>query len=149
MIIYIVSSIILQLFCSRYLSFSGIQINVMLIFLVEIALIKGSNHGQVFGFITGIIEDLITMGIMGARSLIRTLIGFLAGRLKGKFSVNNPLFQIILTFIVFVFYGFSMYFLSLFFSEQIISPGSVFLNAAVNSMLAPIFYFFLSRISAG
>jgi len=148
MIIYIVTAFILQLLCSRYLAFSGVHINIMLIFLIEIGLIRGSNYGQVFGFITGLIEDLTTMGLIGARSLIRTLIGFLAGRLKGKFSVNNPIFQIILTFTVFVFYGFSMYFLSLLFSKQIISLGSIFLNAAVNAMLAPVFYFFLSRISA-
>ncbi|MFH1414939.1 MAG: rod shape-determining protein MreD [Elusimicrobiota bacterium] len=140
---------IVQILLLRYIISGETGINLFLIVTIEMALIKGSLYGEVTGFITGLIEDVAHMGVIGSRALIRTLVGFLTGSLKGKFAAGNILFQFIVTFIVFVVHGIFIYLLRLVFGLPPSSLHRLFMNAGLNGLIAPLIYSLLKGTDAG
>jgi rod shape-determining protein MreD len=54
--------------------------DVLLVVVVALGLIRGSVPGAVFGFMGGLVVDLVTLDTMGITSLVLTLAGFWAGR---------------------------------------------------------------------
>jgi rod shape-determining protein MreD len=54
--------------------------DVLLVVVVALGLVRGSVPGAVFGFVGGVIVDLVTLDTMGITSLVLTLAGFWAGR---------------------------------------------------------------------
>jgi rod shape-determining protein MreD len=54
--------------------------DVLLVVVVSLGLIRGSIPGAIFGFLGGLVVDLMTLDTMGITSLVLTLVGFWAGR---------------------------------------------------------------------
>ena len=54
--------------------------DVLLVVVVALGLVRGSVPGAVFGFMGGVLVDLVTLDTMGITSLVLTLAGFWAGR---------------------------------------------------------------------
>jgi len=54
--------------------------NVLLVVVVALGLVRGSIPGAVFGFVGGLVVDLVTLDTLGVTSLVLTLAGFWAGR---------------------------------------------------------------------
>ncbi|MDR1863302.1 MAG: rod shape-determining protein MreD [Treponema sp.] len=57
--------------------------------LVYSAYINGTMTGQVLGFFSGFLLDFLSAAPLGLNALIRTLIGALAGTLKGAFFLDR------------------------------------------------------------
>jgi len=146
--IIFIFGIIIQIFLSRYFIFSGIGINVMLLLTIEVSLIKGPVNGMSFGFFSGIFEDIYSMGIIGAGSLIRTITAFFAGSVKGKFAVKNAIFQFILVFILSIIHGLFMYLIRIIFAYPEISVMSIIGSACVNGIIAPLVFLIVEKIIA-
>ncbi len=144
----LIISFILQLILSKYLSYGGIGINILLILTIEISLIRGSRRGMWFGFCSGFIEDVFLMGVIGARSLVRTITGFLLGNIRGKFEVHNIMFQFILTFTVFTIHDLSVYIFKLIFAYPESNIRNIFIRAVLNGIIAPIMYYITEKTIA-
>lgn len=54
--------------------------DVLLVVVVALGLVRGSIPGAVFGFVGGLVVDLVTLDTLGVTSLVLTLAGFWAGR---------------------------------------------------------------------
>ena len=54
--------------------------DVLLVVVVALGLVRGAVPGAVFGFIGGLVVDVMTLDTMGITSLVLTLAGFWAGR---------------------------------------------------------------------
>ena len=54
--------------------------DVLLVVVISLGLLRGSVPGAVFGFLGGLVVDLLTLDTLGLTSLILTLAGFWAGR---------------------------------------------------------------------
>ncbi len=148
MVLILFIGFVVQLILSKYFSFEGISINIMLLLTIEISLVKGQYYGELFGFFSGLIEDIFVMGIIGTRALIRTMIGLFAGSLKGKFTAQNIFFQFFLTFIVFVVHSFFIYFIRLIFNYPPPMMKNIFVYAGINGILAPIVYYLVKKADA-
>lgn len=62
------------------LVFGGGAPDLLLVVIVALGLLRGSIPGAVFGFMGGIVVDLVTLDTLGITSLVLTLAGFWAGR---------------------------------------------------------------------
>ncbi|MBN2407969.1 MAG: rod shape-determining protein MreD [Elusimicrobia bacterium] len=144
----LITGFIAQLVIFNYLSPSGLGINFTLLIAIQIALIRGSYTGELFGFFSGLIEDIFSLGVIGERALVRALIGFLAGRFKGKFAVQNIFFQIFLVFFIFAFYNISIYFIRAIFYYSPFPLKRILLISALNSIIAPLVYHLVKKASA-
>jgi rod shape-determining protein MreD len=54
--------------------------DLLLVVIVAVALLRGPVPGAIFGFVGGIVVDLVTLDTLGVTSLVLTLAGFWAGR---------------------------------------------------------------------
>jgi rod shape-determining protein MreD len=54
--------------------------DLLLVVVVSLGLLRGSVPGAAFGFVGGLIVDLLTLETLGISSLVLTLAGFWAGR---------------------------------------------------------------------
>jgi rod shape-determining protein MreD len=66
-------------FTSRF-TVLGVTADVFLIFPVLVGMSRGSLVGAVFGFVSGLLADVIFMDPIGLRTLIYLLVGYLSGR---------------------------------------------------------------------
>ncbi len=141
MIVLLIAAFILHVLLHRYLGIGSIGINLLSLVTINIALVRGSEKGQSFGFFSGLLEDVLTAGLLGERALLRTLLGFTAGKMKGKFSEGNIIFQFFLTFILIITYSLLAILIRRIFAEPYtINFGSILLYSMLNAAVSPIVY---------
>lgn len=70
------------------LQISQVRPEFTLLLLVFFAHQRGSMEGMIFGFITGIVIDLLGIAPLGFHSLIYTVIGHIFGLSRGKIYVD-------------------------------------------------------------
>lgn len=145
----LISGCILQIIFLKYISYQGITVNILLLLTVEIALVNGSSMGQKFGFLSGLIEDFFSLGLLGERTVIRTILGYFVGKLKGKFSVSNVFFQIFIVFTVYMIHSYFIYVMRLMFLSPVPALRYAFFGSLINAALAPLAYRLVKRTSAG
>ena len=117
---------------------------------------NGVMAGQLSGFFSGLILDLMSASPLGFHSLIRTLTGALAGLLNGIFFLDYFLFPMLLCFGGTLFKGLVIFLLSLVFSGSL--PSYSFLTPVfwvelgMNTLSAPLVFGLLrlvDRLLAG
>lgn len=139
---------ITQIIFYNYLSYSGIGVNILMLLTIEISLVRGSHRGEIFGFFSGLIEDILIFGLIGERALFMTVVGFLAGKLKGKFSAENIVFQFFLVSFIYILRSYFIYFLRVLFFYPPVSLKYVIAGAGLNGLAAILIYYLIKRIYA-
>ena len=94
--------IIIQFVLPKYFNFNNIYPNFIMMYVVFIALNKGSMNGQISGFIYGFTWDVLSTDIFGLRALTLTICGHLAGKFNKKLNIDRALVQIMLMFVCLV-----------------------------------------------
>lgn len=147
-IIILFVGFITQIIITKYFSYGGVGVNLLLLLTIEFSIIKGARYGEVFGFFSGLLQDIFSIGIIGARALTGTCTGFFVGGLKSKCDTHNIFFQIFITIVIFIIQGFLVYFIRLMFSYPAMMLKNIFINAVLNGLLAPVLYFLINKVSA-
>jgi rod shape-determining protein MreD len=70
--------------------------DLLLVVLVIFALKKGPNWGMTLGFILGLLQDILSTHLIGLLAFSKTIAGFLAGNLRGKFAERTEFFLTLL-----------------------------------------------------
>lgn len=70
----------LQVVIVSSLALGGGAPDLLLVTVVALGLVRGSVAGAAFGFVGGLVVDLLTLDTLGVTSLVLTLAGFWAGR---------------------------------------------------------------------
>jgi len=84
-------AIIAQLTVSDWISIMGIKPDFLLLFVLYIGYKEGKVYGILFGFVFGLLQDMTAASaFIGLSALIKSILGFGAGFLQGKFHVLNP-----------------------------------------------------------
>jgi rod shape-determining protein MreD len=83
--------ILLQTTVVRYLSLQGIVPDIVLLWIVFLAIRRGQIEGTIAGFLLGLVLDLVSGpdGMLGLAALTKTVAGFVAG----YFYNENKTFQ--------------------------------------------------------
>ena len=68
--------------------------DIPLIIVVLLALRRGPEFGCVGGFVTGLLQDAASGGLIGVQALTKSVIGFAIGALGGRLTVTQPLVQV-------------------------------------------------------
>lgn len=146
--ISVISGFIIQLVIYRYFVVGGATLNILLILTVQMSLLLGRNKGMLFGFFSGILEDMLFPGLMGERSIARVIIAYFSGIFKGKLSSENFFFQFILNSLMYIIHFLIIYITRLSLSAQ--TPGSYRLlqSAFISGLFAPLIYKLIKGIYA-
>lgn len=141
--------IVLQSTLIQKISVYGVIPDIALIVVVFCSNSMGTMRGQTLGFAAGLIQDILSSGPLGFNALVRTIIGFIYGRIKGKLFLDSillpVLFIIIATFmkeVLTALIGF------LFLPEGTISyfTKAFFIELGLNSFLSPFIFALLKQI---
>ncbi len=78
--VVLVAAVLLQTAVAPHLRLLGANPDFALIAVVCVALVKGSETGAVFGFLTGMLTAVALMEPFGLSAFVFVLVGFFAGR---------------------------------------------------------------------
>ena len=87
MVFILIAGLLQSTLLSRFSFFYAVP-DLTLGILVYTAYVNGTMCGQVTGFFSGLLLDFFSAAPLGYNALTRTLIGALAGLIKGKFFLD-------------------------------------------------------------
>lgn len=82
-------SIVLQSTILHFFEIGGAKPDLLLVFVVLLAILKGKKAGASIGFFFGLLEDLVIGKYIGMQALIKMITGFLIGYLHGTIFQEN------------------------------------------------------------
>jgi len=148
-VITLIAGFGVQLLLYRYLSINGISLNILFLLTIEISFMKGPLKGEIYGFFSGLLEDIVMLGLIGERALVRTIIAFMSGSLKGKFSVENPFFQFFFVFAVYILNFYFILIIRMIFSFPAPAAKFVLINAILHGVFSYPVYKLVKAANAG
>lgn len=126
----------------------GVRPDLALIVLVFVSLRRGSMVGQVSGFVSGFLEDLMNVSPLGFHSLLKTVIGYLYGVFSGNVFVDPFLMPMVLAVVATILKGVLAGVVSAVFgiasSGFITFTGRLWIEVAYNGVLAPFLFALLN-----
>jgi rod shape-determining protein MreD len=116
--------------------------------LVYSAYLNGTMTGQLLGFFSGFILDFLSAAPLGLNALIRTLIGALAGTMKGTFFLGRVFLPMVLCAAATMIKAFSLFVLHNLLAGAIPSYSFfspiLWVETGLNTFSAPILFGFLN-----
>lgn len=97
---------ILQSNLVEYIQIRGVKPNLLLIFAVSVALLRGNVEGAVIGFITGLLQDMAFGKVLGFYALLGLYLGLIIGSVNKRLYRENFLVVTFFTLITTVAYEF-------------------------------------------
>jgi rod shape-determining protein MreD len=146
-VILSVAAAILQSTLIAKLSFFNVIPDLALCILVFSAYVNGTMTGQVSGFLSGLFIDFLSAAPIGMNSLIRTLIGALAGLFKDSLFIGYVIMPAILCALATVIKAIMIFILHLIMGSVI--PAYSFINSlfwielGINALSAPLLFLLL------
>lgn len=99
-------AIIVQVYAINIIAIDNISPDIVLIALIYYCLTKGQINGMVLAFITGLLIDILSVGVIGATSFSKVfsifLCGFLYNENKVDIILNNYNFLFIVFWVSFI-----------------------------------------------
>ena len=128
----------------------GVRPDLAMLVLVFVAIRRGPMVGQVSGFLSGFLEDLMNVSPLGFHSLLRTVIGYLFGLLWGNLFIDPFLMPIILAVIATLLKGLLSGIVSALFgiasSGFITFTGRLWIEMGYNGVVAPFLFALLNLL---
>lgn len=142
--ILLVSSVILQSTVMQNFAIKGVIPDISLILLVFFSYQQGSMVGQINGFISGMVQDFLSIAPLGLNAVVRTTVGFLYGLLKGKVFVDPIFLPVVLIILATIlkFLCVSL-FSAIFIAEETVKAifgGALWIELGLNAVLAPFLF---------
>lgn len=84
--------LVFQLTIVDWIRIQNIRPDLLMLFILYVGYREGRFAGMLFGFAFGMLQDLTSASaFIGLAALSKTVVGFGAGSLRGKFNMINPL----------------------------------------------------------
>lgn len=142
--------VLLQTTLLDYIKVYNVKPNLILIFIVSVALLRGNLEGAIIGFSAGLMHDLATGKVLGFYALLGLYLGLIVGSINKRFYRENIFVVIFFTFISTIAYEVTVFFLGIFIRgnftivyplKEIILPEAIY-----NSVVAVFVYLFAIKI---
>jgi len=148
----IVSAVVLQSTLLHWVAVRGVIPDMGLIVLVFIAVRRGSMTAQLSGFVSGVVEDVLSLSPLGFHAFVRTVVGFLYGLTQGGIFIDPILMPVILTIIATIFKALISSLLVVFLSIPAagfaVFTGPLWIELGYNAVLAPFLFAALGLFKA-
>lgn len=102
--------LLLQFTLGNWIELSGVKPDLVLLYIIYLGYSEGKISGIMYGFLLGMLQDLAAAStFIGLSALIKSIVGFSAGFLYGKYHILNPIWLAV-TVILIIFFGQMLYF---------------------------------------
>jgi len=120
--------------------------------VVYSAYVNGMMAGQLSGFFSGIVLDFLSAAPFGLNALVRTLIGALAGLMKGTFFLDVFLLPMILCALATLLKALLLLLFNLVFGEAVMAYSfaapTLWAELALNTFTAPFLFALLRQFKS-
>ncbi|HUX19642.1 MAG TPA: rod shape-determining protein MreD [Spirochaetia bacterium] len=141
--------VVLQSTLLKNLRLFDVKPDIALVIFLLTSSRQGSFKAQITGFGTGLVQDFLSLSPIGFNALIRTVLGYLYGALKGKLFIDPIFFPILIAVIgTLLKYLFSYILMLMFISPAAaatVFSAHLWIEMGINSFIAP-FIFALLKI---
>jgi rod shape-determining protein MreD len=124
----------------------------VLIIICIAAFLTGPVPGQLLGFVTGFVIDLLSGGLLGLFAFTYTLIGYGVGLVGQRVFGKSFLITITLLFFVTLTKAAILSLFAAIFLKPgyfgYFAGGRVLLEAVMNGLIAPLFFMIINRIQS-
>ncbi|MDR0601202.1 MAG: rod shape-determining protein MreD [Treponema sp.] len=150
-VIFAFVAAVLQSTLLRHLALFRAVPDLSLCIVVDSAYVNGAMTGQLSGFFSGLLIDFISAAPLGLNPLIRTLVGALAGFMKGTFFLGAVFLPMILCAAATIVKAASLFVLHLLFADAVpaypLASPLLWTELFLNAVLAPFLFFLLKRFT--
>jgi rod shape-determining protein MreD len=120
--------------------------------IVYSAYANGAMTGQLAGFFSGVFQDFLSAAPLGLNALIRTIIGALAGLMRGTFFLDFIFLPMILCAAATIVKALALFLLHLLFAGAVpaysLTTPVLWVELGLNTLSAP-FLFWLLKLCSG
>ncbi len=95
-----------------YIAIYGVKPNILIVFVIVCALLRGDAEGSAVGFFAGLALDLMSGGLIGFYALLGYLLGVLSGSVNKRMFRDNILVVLFFTFVYSIAYETIVYILN-------------------------------------
>ncbi len=96
---FIILFLLLQTTLLQYVAIYGVVPNILLVFIIVTALLRGDVEGSVVGFFAGLFVDMMFGNILGFYALLGLYLGIAVGATNKKIFRENILIAVFFTFV--------------------------------------------------
>lgn len=153
MLIYVVAVyfiVLLQSTLINYIAIFNVKPNLVVIFIVSIALLRGNVEGACLGFFAGLTQDMLSGKAVGPFALMGMYTGLIIGSVNRRLYRENFLVCIFFTFITSMVYEFIVFVPTLMITGYqellFVLKGVIVPEAVYNSVLSILIYILAIRI---
>ncbi len=145
--VLMILSTILETTWLHVLAIDSVLPDISLVILVYISFKNTKPHGQIAGFLSGILHDGISSSPLGLTSCIRTLIAWSFNIVSGKFFIDKFLLPALFVFIATLMKVFSLYIFNFIFGDIVaiypIFGKALWIEVAYNTLISPLVFLLL------
>lgn len=134
------------------LSIFGAKPDLVLVVLIFLAVKKGRFTGELYGFVGGVLEDIISSTLLGLQAMVKTLVGYIVGFFKNKLMEESFVLIFLFVFIVSLFHSFLVTIGLFLFTDYSFPLGNIFnsiISGLYTALLAPPVFAFLNKTGVG
>jgi rod shape-determining protein MreD len=110
--------ILIQTTLLDYVRVFGVKPNLIFVFVVSIALLRGNVEGAVTGFFAGLMQDIVSGKVIGFYALLGIYLGLIMGSVNKRLYRENIFVVIFFTFVSTIAYESVVFFLGVFLKGQ-------------------------------
>lgn len=130
---------LLQEMLVPFITFKTAQPDLLLIIVAVGGFLEGPTTGATVGLVAGLLQDLVIPGSVGLNLLIKTIVGFLAGKVERTIFGSSILMPLVGFFIV-SFTAQLLYITAAFLFGDLIEVGTAFKAVVIPSALYTAFF---------
>lgn len=149
--IFLFLLLLLQSTLLGYVSIYNVKPNLLIIFVISVALLRGDKEGAIVGFITGMLIDMASGKILGFYALLGLYLGLAVGTLNKRLYRDNFLVILFFTFVSTILYESTVHILSTFMTGNIdivrTLPTKILPEAIYNSMVSFFIFAIVKRMN--
>lgn len=142
--------ILIQSTILDYIKILNVKPNLMIIFIISVALLSNNVEGAAVGFFTGLSQDIASGKVLGFYSLLGLYLGLIIGSVNKRLYRENVLIIVFFTFISTVVYEMAVSCINIFTNGQIAflySLRNIILPEAIyNSIVSIFIYIFIIKL---
>lgn len=153
-IFYTISILLLMLLQSTLLVYArvyDVKPNLIIVFVIIVALLRGNVEGGTVGFFAGLMLDMLFGKILGFYTLLGFYLGILVGSVNKRLYRENILVVVFFTFVSSIAYETAVYVLNSFMhgSLDLLFPMTriILPEAVYNSLVSILMYLLLIKIN--
>lgn len=147
----VVIALLIEFVLANMLGLKTIKPDLMLIVVICMSFISGTEEGTIVGFAGGLLKDLFSVHFLGINALVKSLIGYIAGVIRERIFSQHIMWVVAISTFIFTFINniiifFLLNALNTNYDFAITIRNFVLSQAIINSIISPFLFIGIKKI---